>query len=156
MAGAVPQVTPVSLQVTLATAYTPTSLALVAEPPNRRSLAEVTLPVTAPMGKRKKVRRLLPVTVELFCSSVGRVPKLVPALLPSRTWASASAASGKVPPPPEVTVTWAVPAWPQLAAVTVKGPPGVAPVVKPPVGPMVPPPDTVQAKIGACASGLPN
>jgi hypothetical protein len=83
------------------------------------------------------------------------VPKLVVALVPSRTWASATGLRVTVPPP-AVTVTCAVPLLPPLAAVTVNGPPAVAPAVKSPAVLIVPPPETVHVKVGWLVSVAPN
>ena len=47
-----------------------------------------------------------------------------------------------------VTVTCAVPDFPPEAAVTVKGPPAVAPAVKSPELFILPPPETVHVKVG--------
>lgn len=55
-----------------------------------------------------------------------------------------------------VTVTLAVPLMLPLAAVTVKGPPVVEPAVNRPVELMVPPPLTVQVKMGCGLSLTPN
>jgi hypothetical protein len=55
-----------------------------------------------------------------------------------------------------VTVTLAVPLTPPLAAVTVNGPPAVLPAVKSPLLLIVPPPLTVQLKLGCGTRGLPN
>ena len=55
-----------------------------------------------------------------------------------------------------LTVTLAVPLTLPLDAVTVKGPPAVAPAVNNPDALMVPPPFTDQAKVGCGLIGLPN
>ena len=55
-----------------------------------------------------------------------------------------------------VTVTLAVPLTVPLAAVTVNGPPVVAPAVNSPDVPMVPPPLTVHVNVGCGLTGLPN
>src|SRR6185436_6526709 len=81
---------PASIQVTSATENTLAALAVVTELPNRRSRAEVTLAATPASGKRRKaLRRVVAVSV-VFTSSVGEAPKFVEALVPERTWASAS------------------------------------------------------------------
>src|SRR4051794_27882006 len=54
------------------------------------------------------------------------------------------------------TETDAVPLVVPLVAVTVKGPPAVAPAVKSPFASMAPPPDTVQVKAGAGEMAVPN
>ena len=54
-----------------------------------------------------------------------------------------------------VIVTLAIPLMAPLEAVTVKGPPVVVPAVNKPVELMVPPPLTVQVKVGCGTSGLP-
>ena len=66
-----------------------------------------------------------------------------------------------LPPPPggeleTATVTMAVPFTDPLEAVTVKGPPGVAPAVKSPAAVIVPPPLTFQAKLGVGLIRFPN
>jgi hypothetical protein len=55
-----------------------------------------------------------------------------------------------------VTVTLVVPLTLPLVAVTVKGPPAVLPAVKSPLLLIVPPPLTVQVKLGCGDMGLPN
>ena len=55
-----------------------------------------------------------------------------------------------------VTLTLAVPPTPLLDAVTVKGPPVVVPAVNKPNELMLPPPLTVQLKVGCGLIGLPN
>ena len=55
-----------------------------------------------------------------------------------------------------VTVTLAVPPTLPLAAVTVKGPPVVAPAVNKPVESMLPPPLTDQLNVGCGLTGWPN
>ena len=55
-----------------------------------------------------------------------------------------------------VTVTLAVPLTLPLVAVTVKGPPAVAPAVNKPEVLIVPPPLTDQVKVGCGLIGLPN
>jgi hypothetical protein len=55
-----------------------------------------------------------------------------------------------------VTATLAVPLTPPLAAVTVYGPPAVLPAVKSPLLLIVPPPLTVQVKLGWGDMALPN
>ncbi len=55
-----------------------------------------------------------------------------------------------------VTVTLAVPLTLPLPAVTVKGPPPVAPAVNNPDELMVPPPLTDQVNVGCGLIGLPN
>src|SRR4051812_30979156 len=54
------------------------------------------------------------------------------------------------------TRTVAVPLRPPPTAVTVHGPPGVAPAVNSPVAEMPPPPATVHAKVGWLAMTAPN
>src|SRR6185436_8210119 len=58
--------------------------------------------------------------------------------------------------PPPVTVTWAVPLTAPLVAVTVWGPPAVPPAVKRPAVSMVPPPETIQVKLGWLVSAVVN
>ena len=55
-----------------------------------------------------------------------------------------------------VTVTLALPLTLPLAAVTVKGPPAVAPAVNKPAAEMPPPPLTDQVNVGWGLIGLPN
>ena len=55
-----------------------------------------------------------------------------------------------------VTVTDAVPLTLPLAAVTVNGPPAAEPAVNSPDAEIVPPPLTVQVKVGCGLSGCPN
>ena len=55
-----------------------------------------------------------------------------------------------------VTVTLAVPLTLPLAALTVYGPPAALPAVKSPLLLIVPPPLTVQLKLGCGTMGLPN
>jgi hypothetical protein len=55
-----------------------------------------------------------------------------------------------------VTVTLALPLTLPLLAVTVKGPPALAPAVNKPVALMVPPPLTVHVNVGCGLMGWPN
>ena len=54
------------------------------------------------------------------------------------------------------TVAAAVPLTPPLVAVTVYGPPAVAPPENSPLELLIAPPETVQAKLGCELDGLPN
>jgi hypothetical protein len=57
-----------------------------------------------------------------------------------------------------ITVALAVPWTPEFGsvAVTVNGPPAVAPAVKRPLVSIVPPPPTTQSNVGCAAIGSPN
>jgi hypothetical protein len=71
-------------------------------------------------------------------------------------WSSDVLVEACVPPPPLVTVTAALPWTAPAVAVTVYGPPAVAPAVKSPEAPTVPPPVVAQAKVGCGRIAAPN